>query len=120
LDGYFNLSALNVPIYIEDENYYNGDVEKYVRSDYNEPKPSIIVSDNPDVYITKDIFIEGSGGIKLNGNFNFKVSSEDYSPLLILNGDSTSRYLLADSNKEYAFNFASNGNATMRFGGSKL
>ena len=120
LDGYFNLSGITSPIYIEDENYQAGNASDYKATVYFEPSPTISTTDNDDIYISRDIFIDGSGVVQMNGSFDFTVNAEDYSPLLVLNGDQTVRYLLEDSTKNYTFKFESNGLANMRFGGSRL
>ena len=120
LDGYFNLSGIATPIYIENEDYQSGNTGEYKPTHYFEPVPTISSIDNDDIYISRDIFIDGSGVVQMNGSFDFTINAEDYSPLLVLNGDQTVRYLLEDSTKNYTFRFESNGLANMRFGGSRL
>jgi hypothetical protein len=115
-----NLSGIVSPIYIEDQNYQEGNTGEFKTTNYMEPAPTISLPDNDDVYIARDIFVDGGGVVQMNGSFDFKVNAENYSPLLVLNGVQTIRYLLEDSTKEYTFKFPSNGLANMRFGGSRL
>lgn len=115
LDAYFNLPKTSIRI--------NETNEQIV---YTEPIPQVNnLSDNKDIYVLKDIFLEDVEGgsskwLTREGKCSFKVTADAYSPLLVSKAGKISRYLLVDPNTKYTINENFTGQESANFGGSDL
>lgn len=114
LDAYFNLPKTSIRIKEDDD-----------RVIYTEPIPQVEnLSDNKDIYVLKDIFLSESGDftkwLTREGRCSFKVSAEEYAPLLVSKAGKISRYLLVDPNVKYTINEVFTGQESANFGGSDL
>lgn len=114
LDAYFNLPKTSIRIKEDDD-----------RIIYTEPIPQVEnLSDNKDIYVLKDIFLSESGDstkwLTREGTCSFKVTAEEYAPLLVSKAGKISRYLLVDPNVQYTINEVFTGQESANFGGSDL
>lgn len=120
LDAYFNINGYSFPIFVEDDDYINGTIDAKSTL-YKESIPfNISISENSDIYITRDIFKESNDDQgKRNGRVSQIINADNNSPLIILNGSIYNRYLLKDSNVKYRITQDFN-NTNSLFGGSRL
>lgn len=110
LDAYFNLG--NITTRLSD----NPNIT------FIEPKHTVNLSTNKDIYILKDIFVsptETRDWTREN-TCSFKVTGEEYSPLIVTRGETTNRYLLVNPDVVYTINERFSGQQIANFGGSDL
>lgn len=104
LDAYFNIGGSDIEII----------------PGISEPKHTVSVSNNPDIYILSDIFTDTVGGaIHRDHAFSFTVSADDYSPLFVRLGSSYRWYLFENSDIQYETYIPIQSQLTT-FGGSQL
>lgn len=104
LDAYFNVNKVDISI----------------TPTIWEPKNTVTLSDNPDVYLFSDIFSNGTTGIPRNQDMRFTVTAPDYSPLVARSASKYIWYIFEDSNTAYETYVPSDGTSVIILGGSQL
>lgn len=114
LDAYFNINGVLDKMGIPDNNGNYPYDAPMAQSDY-------VDSNNPDIYVLKDIFSSSSQGNQYASlDYDVVVKARPYAPLVLKGTNRSSRYIFPQEPTNCIINLSSSGNQYVLFGGSSL